>query len=905
MNEYDLAELAQTLFEESGDALFLFDPNSEQLMDVNPMAQRLTGYSRTELLRQNVRYLFRSEVQGGLHRLRAAYLKTGLFHSQEGFLLRHQTDNVWIPVNLTVTRLHTRPQTLGLITARDVSDRRQVQQMLRRKEAQLREVLDSVSDCLWSAEVGEKGNLVGRYCSPVAVRLTGYSAESFVAPSRWTEITHPEDRPRFQGALRNLLARVSEREEVEVRIVALDGSERWLRFSMLAQENAERRCLVVDGVVSDVTQRKQAEEALRLQDERFRALVERSTETICLLDSEGIIRYASPACVMLTGRTPEELVGRSALDNVVGEDLPMVHATLADIITRPGHSLPLRCRIQHRDGSIRTIEGTGVNRLSDPSIGALILHARDVTGRIQAEEQLRASEASYRTLVDNLVQGVFLKDRELRYTAVNRQFCKELDLPEADILGKTDAEIHPEALAQRFLLEDQVVLQGKHLDQEGKAVLGGRERILRTVKTPVRDAVGQVVGVLGIFWDVTEQHRLEEHLRQAQKMEAIGQLAGGVAHDFNNLLTGILGNLSLVQMQLTRGSDLHEMIGTAEQAAWRAATLTNQLLGFSRQTMLRMESLNLNRTVNEVVKLLERTLDPRIQLRTNCTADLWLVRADPGQMNQVLMNLCINARDALLEVLNRPEGSDRQGSLTLETANVTLAEDSAGARHMSARAGEFVRLRVADTGCGIPADLLPRIFEPFFTTKGPSKGTGLGLAMVFGILQQHNGWIECHSTVGVGTRFDAYLPSTPVEQKPTPPPSPATPTNGGTETILLADDEATLRRLGQTILSRLGYRVLLAEDGQRAVEIYRQKQNEIALVLLDMTMPRLAGREALNQIRAINPEARVILSSGYSSDYLPEQDQRIIQGFVPKPFNPDSLARAVRGALDGPPPGTP
>jgi PAS domain S-box-containing protein len=972
MNEYNLAELAQTLFEESGDALFLFDPDTEQLIDVNPMAQRLSGYARQELLRMPVRYLFRSEVQGGLNRLRSAYQKTGLFHSQEGFLLRHQLDGVWIPVNLTVTRLHTDPKVLGLITARDVSDRRQAQQMLRKKEEQLREVLASVSDCLWSAEVGDQGTLVGRYCSPVAEHLTGFASDTFTGPTQWVEITHPDDRPHLQGALRNLLARTSDHEEVEVRISAPQLSiglhpqvsiglhpqvsiglhqqgERWLRFSILAREDVERRCLVIDCVVSDVTERRRAAAAIRERDERFRAMVERGTEAIFLVDAEGTVRYASPSCVLLSGFTAEEVTGGPSLDFVLPEDLPAVQATSIEVMTRPEQPYQFLCRIRHRDGSIHHIEGQAINRLNDPSIRGVVVHARNVTARVRAEEAVRTSEARYRTLVDNLDQCVFLKDRELRFLAVNRRFCEELGRAEADILGKSDPDFYPTAVAEKYIWEDRAVLAGRRVEYEETHLLAGADqsttrgtdhqhgggvdqiRIVRVIKLPVLDDAGAVAGILGLLWDVTEAHRMEEQMRQTHKMNAIGQLAGGVAHDFNNLLTGILGNLSLVQAQVPAGTSIKEMLVTAEQAAWRAATLTSQLLGFSRRTILRVEPLLLNRTIDEVVALLSRTLDPRIDLHTSRAADLWTVQADPSQMSQVLMNLCINARDALLEVLNQRSEvrantpaqavgrltSDLCGSaallhggesilgettLRLETSNVSLDELAAARQHVTARAGEYVRLRVTDTGTGIPPDVLPRIFEPFFTTKGPDKGTGLGLAMVFGIVQQHHGWIECNSTVGQGTTFDIYLPRSTASPSSGGVVVPPLPPEGGTETILLADDEATLRSLGQMILRRHGYNVLLAEDGQRAVETYRRLQHEIALVILDLTMPRLSGQDALRQIRQINPGVRVMFTSGYSAEYLGEEEQRGIQGFIPKPFRPENLARLVREVLDGPGP---
>jgi PAS domain S-box-containing protein len=661
MSSYNLGELARTLFEESGDALFLFDPDSERMLDVNLMAQRLSGFTESELLEWPVSELFRSEDTAGLARLTQAYRHDAAFHSQEGFWLRHRDRGSWVPVNLTVTRLHLNDGILGLITARDISERR------------------------------------------------------------------------------------------------------------------------------------------------------------------------------------------------------------------------------------------------------------------RTEEALRTSEARYRSLLENLEQSVFLKDTSLRIIAANRRFCEAVGRPEADILGKTDYDFYPAALAEKYRADDRRVLsEGRRLELEEQNLLKGRLRRVRVIKTPVRDSEDHIVGVLGIFWDVTEQHALEEQLRQAQKMEAVGQLAGGVAHDFNNLLTAILGNLSLMQASLSPADPNRPLVEATERAAWRAATLTRQLLGFSRRTLLHPEPLVANQIIQEVVGLLQRTIDPRISLRMYTPPDLWMILADPNQLSQVLMNLCLNARDALQPLLDgilvrspsaiprlgdQPPGdtflqhTPEEATILLERTNIVLSEDDL-CDHVGSRPGEFVRLRVCDNGTGISPEAQAHIFEPFFTTKGPGKGTGLGLAMVFGIVQQHNGWIECHSIVGQGTRFDIYLPRhhTPALAAATParPRRPA----GGDETVLLVDDEPLVRNLGRTILESFGYHVLLASDGQEAVEVYLREKPHIDLVILDLTMPRVSGRDALRQLRAIDPDVPILFASGYSAEHLTQEDHDHTAGFVNKPYRPDELAAAVRTALD-------
>jgi PAS domain S-box-containing protein len=762
VTDADTAEFARALFEESGDALFLFDPETEAVLDVNPMAQRLCGFTRRELLSHPIHYLFRSEGHGGLGVLRHAYRKTGLFHSQDGFFLRHHRDGVWVPVNVTVTRLHAPPRTLGLITVRDVSERRAAQLAVQKSEAELRRLLGSVSAYLWSAEFDAAGRPLGRYYSPGVEQVTGRPAEFFLpGEERWLGVLHPDDVARVRARYEALRAGAVEEDENEFRVLHPDGRVVWVHAGVKVQRAEAGRGGRLDGVVIDVTRRKAAEEAARGLEERFRAVAELVADGIALLDAAGTIVFISRAARRLLGYEPEELVGRSCFELAHPDDLERVRVLFTDVVAKPGNEMVAEFRYRHKDGSWRLIEAQASNRLDDPSIAA----------------------------------------------------------------------------------------------------------------------------VVGTFRDVTERRALEAQLVQAQKMEAVGQLAGGIAHDFNNLLTAVLGNLSLVMAALPEDDPAQEFGAAAERAALRAANLTGQLLGFSRRSVLRPRPLSLNASVDEVLTFLRRTIDPRIQLEARKADDLAAVEAEPGQMTQVLMNLCLNARDAM------PEG----GRLLLETAEVSVEEERA--RHwIGARPGPFVRVRVSDTGFGMPPEVRARIFEPFFTTKGPGQGTGLGLAMVFGIVQQHGGWVECESEVGCGTRFDIYLPRAAAAVEA--PAAPTGPVARGRETILLVDDEEMIRKVGSAILSRYGYQVILAVDGQHAVEVYRENAGGIDLVILDLMMPRLSGRDAFRRLLAINPAARVLFSSGYSGEHLTDADRDRAAGFVNKPYRPEELAGTVREALD-------
>jgi two-component system, cell cycle sensor histidine kinase and response regulator CckA len=389
--------------------------------------------------------------------------------------------------------------------------------------------------------------------------------------------------------------------------------------------------------------------------------------------------------------------------------------------------------------------------------------------------------------------------------------------------------------------------------------------------------------------DITESMKLEEQLRQSQKMEAIGQLSGGVAHDFNNLLTVIQGHVSLLETEPTLAAELRESVTEIRQSAERAANLTRQLLAFSRRQTMQRTDLDLNEVVIHMTRMLKRILGEDIQLRLNYAPQPVCVHADAGMMEQVLLNLAVNSRDAM------PQG----GQLVLETGSVEL--DEAAAKQMpQARAGAFVCLSVSDTGCGIPPEILPHIFEPFFTTKDVGKGTGLGLATVYGIVQQHQGWSSVYSEAGQGTTFRIYLPRLLKAALAEPVKSTIPSDRGGTETILVVEDESALRVLARRILTRLGYRVLEAPTGVSALGVWREHRREIQLLLTDLVMPDgMNGRDLARHLHQDNPDLKVIYTSGYSAE-IAGQDFPLVEGlnFLAKPFSPSKLAHIVRASLD-------
>jgi PAS domain S-box-containing protein len=888
MNEYQVTDFSQALFEEAGDALFLVEPESDRVLDANPTALRLSGFTRQELLRLTATYLFRSEGKGGLNRLRQAAQRTGPFHSQEGYYLRNKQDT-WVPVNLTIARLHVQPQTLSLITARDVREQREAHAQLRRMEAELRRVMDSVVDCLWSASIDDRGVWTFSYVSPVIENITGRPAEFFrVGLEHWRSIVIEEDLPTWD-LMQEQLQSGAARED-EFRILHADGSLRWVRVSVAVDYDLDTGALRLDGVLSDATSRKRAEEELARERDLLHALMDNVPDLIYLKDAASRFTRINKAHAGYLGLAdPSEAVGCSDFDFYSDTEARSFYADEQQLLAA-GQSVINKLEMQARsDGTTRWILTTKVPIVGpDGQVAGLIGVSRDITDRKNAEQALARERSLLRSLIDAIPDLIFYKDRDGIYLGCNAAFERYSGRSEHDTVGRSDYDLLPRELADFYRAKDQQVLaEGRsRRDEEWLSYPDGSQMLVETVQTPFHEPSGELWGLIGMCRDITERKRLEEQLRQSQKMEAIGQLAGGVAHDFNNLLTAILGNVSLLLSNKSADDPDRELLAATEQAAERATDLTRQLLGFSRQTMLRLESVNLNAAILEVVTILHRTIDPRIVLEPRPAEALWLVQADPGQVSQVLMNLCINARDAM------PEG----GRLTLEAVNVLLDEQLIRTQ-LEARAGEFVRLRVRDSGCGIPESVRARIFEPFFTTKQPGKGTGLGLAMVYGIVQQHQGWIDCRSEVGKGTTFDIYIPRCQTENSRSAAAAPA-PTRRGSETLLLVDDEAVIRNVGRAILQRQGYEVLLAEDGLEAIEVYRREHGRIALVILDLTMPRLSGLDTLRQLVQFDPEAAILLSSGYSVEQMPEVGKEGVLGFVNKPYRPQDLTDAVRGALD-------
>jgi PAS domain S-box-containing protein len=640
---------------------------------------------------------------------------------------------------------------------------------------------------------------------------------------------------------------------------------------------------------SGTLERVRAEQDLRESQRRFRDLFENSPDAIFVEDLEGMVLDVNFAACVLHGVTREQLIGKNAVHDLIpparreNARRDFEKLTSGKLSWVEGESLTA-------DGSITPVE-VRAGRVEYNGQPALLLHVRDISERRAAEAAVQSSEMLFRSVWENSVDGMRLTDGNGVVIAVNKAYCDLVGMKAEDMEGKPFTVVYAESENPAAILEQQherfLARAANRKIQRQRTLHNGQVMALEITDSFI-ELHGQPLLLFSLFRDVTTQRRLEEQLRQSQKMEAIGQLAGGVAHDFNNILTVIHGHASLLV-----SSELEESATRSAQqitqAAERAAALTRQLLTFSRRQLIQPKKLDMNKIVNNMTDLLARLLGEDVALQLSYCVSPATVEADVGMMEQVLLNLAVNSRDAM------PKG----GQLMVRIDIVDLNEAHVQ-RHPEARVGRFVCVSNSDTGHGIPTENIQRIFEPFFTTKEVGKGTGLGLATVYGIVKQHQGWVEVESAVGKGTTFRVYVPYVGLAQADAERPTTQVAVRGGNETILLVEDEKPVRELVSRVLQKYGYQILTAGSGAEAVEVWKRHRKEISLLFTDLVMPdNMNGRELAEKLRAEQPDLKVVFTSGYSADIVGKDFKLEPElNFLQKPYHPQTLAQTVRRCLD-------
>ncbi|HEU4763454.1 MAG TPA: response regulator [Gemmatimonadales bacterium] len=622
---------------------------------------------------------------------------------------------------------------------------------------------------------------------------------------------------------------------------------------------------------------------------RFRALIENGGDVVIIAGADQVARYASPSIYTLLGVRPEDYVGKPAFRRVHHDDAALAVTLFRDLVTRPGARVQRELRVLHTDGSWRLVSVTAENRIADPNIGGVVAHLRDITDQRRAEEQRLEADRRFRELVGSAPLGICQATVDGRFLLVNRELARILGYEsQAELAQRPAAELYADPAERDRLIREAVE---DHRPHTTKVTWRRRDGSLARIQLTVRAATGLdgTVRYLEAFArDVTTDEKLDEQYRQSQKLEAVGRLAGGVAHDFNNVLTAILGSCDLVTADLPPDAPARGDIAEIRRAGERAVALTRKLLAFSRLRPTAPVPLDVNSIIQDVIAMLRRLLGEDITIDLLLASDLGTARADPGELEQVLMNLAVNARDAM------PDG----GRLLIETANVQV-DDATAARIPDLTPGPYLRLVVSDTGTGIPAGVLEHIFEPFFTTKEMGKGTGLGLATVYGIVRRAGGQVVVETAEGQGTSFLIYLPRITESPAARARPDPVT-LPRGSETLLVVEDEDAVRRITRRVLQQQGYHVLEAAGGDDAIRIATASPEPIHLLVTDVVMPGMGGRDLAERLRALRPGIRVLYLSGYADDAavrLGVVEARV--AFLEKPYTVAALAQKVREVLDG------
>ncbi|MFO0591145.1 MAG: PAS domain S-box protein [Polyangiaceae bacterium] len=641
--------------------------------------------------------------------------------------------------------------------------------------------------------------------------------------------------------------------------------------------------------LADALTRVHAFRGLKESEERYRGILDNATDACLLIDEEGVIQDVNRSACVNLGYSREEVIGRTP--ELFDPELTSWKLKFVLNVVAEGRELALDSRNRRKDGTEFPVELRA--RRMDREGGGFwaVAVLRDMTDRRRAEEEIKHGEQRLRSFFQTSDAGMIEIDPTARITQANEAF--------AAMLGYTVSEVTAMRVTDFIFPEDMASMVSRYESlRDRKTEHEAREqRYRRKDGSPLltlshvgvlgRDADGLPLALSAVLIDLTERKRLEERLQRAQKMEAIGQLAGGVAHDFNNLLTVINGYSDLLLASFPVSDHLHDAAAAIRDASERASRLTSQLLAFSRKAVVEPEVLDLNAVIETTTKMLGRLVGEGITLQSRLTKPLSAVRADAGQIEQVLLNLAVNARDAM------PSG----GALTIATDEVDVGPDGTWGGE-DVRPGRYVRLRVSDTGTGMSEEVRARLFEPFFTTKGIGRGTGLGLATVYGIVRQAGGHISAESRIGEGSEFTVLLPS--VSAGLTPLPRESRPSSRGSETILLVEDEPAVRKLTRKILERHGYTVIEATDGDDGLRIAQAHEGAIDLLLTDVVMPTLGGRDLAEALRKQRPALKVLFMTGFTDDaVLRHGISTSADALLQKPFTPAALADKLRLVLDG------
>ncbi len=878
-------ERFRKIFEESPTGMALVRPDL-RLVSVNDALCGLLQYPKEELLRLSVREITHPDDIDRDSALMQELFQGHIanYRMQKRYITR-SGDTIWGNLTTSVVRNNAGAPQYSLRIIENITEQKLAEEALKESERKYRTLIEQSNDAIYLLHEG-KFELVNKKFA----ELFSITPEEVRSPRfNFTELVAPESLPLIEERQR-AIAR-GEEPPLRYEFTARARNGRLISVEASVSYISYKGGRAVQGILRDVTERKNAEEGLKHMLSLLQSTLESTADGILLVDQNGKIVTFNIRFVQMW-RIPQHVLDGGDDDKALAFVLDQLKepegflSKVRELYSQPdAESFDM---LEFKDG--RVFERYSIPQRAEGKPVGRVWSFRDVTARRQAEEALRRSEEKYRTLFEESKDVIFISSVEGRFLDVNpagvelfgyasKEELMKVDITDAIYINQNDRKTFHRIVEQNGFVQD-FELRLKRKD-------GGKLVVLETA-TAVRNDQGNIVAYRGIIRDITERKRLEEQLRQAQKLQSIGTLAGGIAHDFNNILGIIIGYVSRLSKDKTNTDRINQSVDAILKASDRGTALVRQLLTFARQTDVQLESVNVNTVVEEVARIIRETFPKTILLSLELARHLPSIVADSNQLHQTLLNLCLNAKDAM----------SNGGHLHITTEVV----EGRQIRKKLPKALEqsYVCISVADTGTGMDEATLHRIFEPFFTTKRRGAGTGLGLAVVYGIVDSHRGFIDVSSEVGRGTAFRLYFPNPhiPVQQSEHER-SDRSDIKGGTETVLVVEDEDMLLELVRSTLEARGYHVLTARDGVEAVDLYKQHGQVIAAVVSDVGLPGLNGLESAAEIKRINPKARIILASGYLDPSLKDEMRKVdAKAFIEKPYDPDEVLRTVRNIID-------
>ncbi|MEW6586304.1 MAG: PAS domain S-box protein [Nitrospirota bacterium] len=777
--------------------------------------------------------------------------------------------------------------------------RKLAEEALRKSDARYRLLAENIAESIWTMSF--EGRFT--YISPSTQRISGYTQEEYAEKSLEDLLT-PESLARVMEAIAVELARDHEpgvdperRVVQEVEQIHKNGHRYWTEATASFIRDKTGKPVAIMGSTRDINERKQAEEALRQSEERYRRLVDNTDTGFVVIDDRGIVITANDPYIRLAGKKElGDVAGHSVIEWTAPEEMES-NANAVALCSEQGYIEDFETVYQHGDGKRIPICINAAVQMTDDGGKQLVSFCRDISDRKRAEATLRRNEERLSDIISSMADLVWEVDSNGAYTYCSEKVSHFLGRSQEEVIGMTPFDFMPPDEARRVAAIFSKIAASKEpiKDLENWNIRTDGKRIcLLTNGVPILDKEGNLKGYRGVDQDITDRKQAEEEkkkltaqLVQAQKLESVGRLAGGVAHEFNNMLGVILGYAEMAMSQINPEEPVQEDLKEIKKAANRSAEIARQLLTYARRQIISPKILDLNKTISGMINMLRRLIGENIDLVWRPGSGLWPIKMDPAQVEQILTNLSINARDAIAGI----------GTLLIETQIAVFDEASCSA-HPGLKPGEYVMLLVSDSGWGMNKEDMEHLFEPFFTTKDVGEGTGLGLATIYGIIKQNNAFIYVFSEPEQGTTFKLYFPrvADSVEAKPAIiEPEPIC----GDETVLLVEDERALLNLTKAILGHYGYQVLPAESYKEALDTAERHEGPIQLLITDVVMPGMNGRDLKEKIKALHPEIKVIFMSGYSSEVLAthgavEKDINFLQ----KPISKKRLASKVREVLD-------